>query len=48
MKRITYRGLYFKDKWTKAHQEESNFENPDKGEGLITFPIVNLGEGLKS
>ncbi|EAR01998.1 hypothetical protein [Maribacter sp. HTCC2170] len=47
VKRITYRGLYFKDKWIKAHEEESSFQNPGKGEGLITFPIVNLGEGAK-
>jgi len=47
VKRITYKGLFGKDKWTKAHQEESAFENPGNGEGLITFPIINLGEGVK-
>lgn len=47
VKRITYRGLYNKDKWTKVHEEESSFENPDRGERLLTFPIVNLGEGAK-
>lgn len=47
VKRITYNGLYNSDKWSKTHQEESSFENPDKGEGVLTFPIVNLGEGAK-
>ncbi len=47
VKRITYRGLYFKNQWTKAHQEENSFDNPDRGERLLTFPIVNLGEGAK-
>lgn len=47
VKRITYNGLYNSDKWENAHQEESSFENPGKGEGVFTFPIVNLGEGAK-
>lgn len=47
VKRITYRGLYFKDKWTKAHEEEGSFDNPDSGERLLTFLIANLGEGAK-
>ena len=47
VKRITYRGFFGNDKWTKAHQEESSFDNPGMEEGLLTFPIVNLGEGAK-
>ncbi|MCW5515430.1 hypothetical protein [Muriicola sp. Z0-33] len=47
IKRITYRGLFGKDKWTKAHQEESTFTNTSTGERLLTFPVVNLGEGAK-
>jgi len=47
VKRITYRGFFSEDKWTKAHEEESSFENPGTGEGILTFPIVNLGEGAK-
>ncbi len=47
VKRITYRGFFGKDQWTKAHQEESGFENPGRDEGLLIFPIVNLGEGAK-
>jgi hypothetical protein len=47
VKRTTYNGFYNSDKWSKTHQEESSFENPGKGEGVLTFPIVNLGEGAK-
>ncbi len=47
VKRITYKGFFGNDKWTKTHQEESSFENPGKGERFMIFSIVNLGEGAK-